>query len=127
MKNHFKKMLKIGKLRFYVTWDYRLRNSQKRDSEQQNNLKKQIKGTLWQKREHKCEMCGKDIQKIGQCQMHHVISWYRVPHLQFDERNLMLTCPDCHRLIHNDPFLQVKQITQKCEELRIKPQEFYNV
>ena len=30
-EHHFKKMLRIGKLRFYITWNFRLKNSQKRD------------------------------------------------------------------------------------------------
>ena len=124
---HFKRMLRIGKLRLYLTWDYRLRNSQQRDQERNHNGIVKVKETLWHKHEGHCQMCGKKIDRYGSSQVHHIINWFRAPQFETDERNLMLVCRDCHKRIHTEPFLECHLIEDKCKELGVEIKDYYEV
>lgn len=126
-KKHFKRMLRIGKLRFYVTWNYRLKNSQARDQERNHNGIVRLKEKLWRKHDGHCQICGKKIDKFGHSQLHHVLSWWRFPQFETDERNLMLLCRDCHSHIHREPFLETRMITEKANELGIDLKEYYEI
>jgi len=126
-KRHFKRMLRIGKLRFYVTWDYRLKNSQTRDQNRNHNGIVQVKEALWKKHDGTCQMCGRKIDKFGHSQLHHVLQWWRFPQFESDERNLLLLCRDCHNEIHKDPLAMAKATIEKCEELGIDPKDYFNV
>ena len=126
-QKHFKRMLKIGKLRFYLTWNYRLKNSQQRDQTRNHNGIVKTKEILWKKHDGRCQICGKKIDKYGHSQVHHVLSWWRFPEYETDERNLLLLCRDCHSHIHKEPFLECKMIDDKCKELGINLKEYYDV
>ena len=126
-QKHFKKMLKIGKLRFYVTWNFRLKNSQSRDQERNHNGIIQVKRMLWNKHEGCCQICGKKIDKYNQAQVHHVLSWWRFPQFETDERNLLLLCRGCHQHIHKDCFVESRMVTAKAEELGVNLKEYYDV
>lgn len=126
-QRHFKKMLKIGKLRFYVTWDFRLKNSQTRDSNIAHWKSYKVKERLFKLRDHKCEMCGKEFNKMRCAQVHHVLPWWRFPQFETDKRNLMLLCRDCHNTIHKDCFLESMLITAKAKELGINLKDYYCV
>lgn len=126
-KKHFKRMLRIGKLRFYVTWDFRLKNSQSRDQERNHNGIVRLKEKLWMKHDGHCQICGKKIDKFGHSQLHHVLSWWRFPLFETDERNLMLLCRDCHSHIHREPFLETRMIKAKADELGINLKDYYDV
>ena len=126
-QKHFKRMLKIGKLRFYVTWNYRLKNSQARDQKRDHNGIVKTKETLWEKHNGCCQICGKKIDKFGHSQVHHILSWWRFPQFETDERNILLLCRDCHNNIHREPFLQCKMIEEKAKELNINLKEYYCV
>lgn len=126
-QKHFKRMLRIGKLRFYVTWNYRLKNSQRRDQERNHNGIVKVKEMLWKKHDGHCQICGKKIDKFGHSQLHHILSWWRFPQFETDERNLMILCRDCHNNIHKEPFVQTKMIKEKADELGINLKEYYEV
>lgn len=126
-QKHFKRMLKIGKLRFYLTWNYRLKNSQQRDQTRNHNGIVKTKEMLWKKYDGRCQICGKKIDKFGHSQVHHVLSWWRFPEYETDERNLLLLCRDCHSHIHKEPFLECKMIDDKCKEFGINLKEYYDV
>ena len=125
-QKHFKRMLKIGKLRFYLTWNYRLKNSSQRDNTRNHNGIVQAKQMLWDKHDGHCQICGKKIEKYSRSQVHHVLNWWRFPEYETDERNLLLLCRDCHSHIHKEPFLECKMIEDKCKELGIDPKEYYD-
>jgi hypothetical protein len=118
-EKHFKRMLKLGKLRLYLTWNYRLKNSQQRDQARNHNGIVQVKNMLWKKYDGHCQICGKKIEKYGYSQLHHILNWYRFPEYETDERNLLLLCRDCHSHIHKEPFLECRMIEDKCKELGI--------
>lgn len=126
-QKHFKRMLKIGKLRFYLTWNYRLKNSQQRDQTRNHNGIVKTKEMLWKKHDGRCQICGKKIDKFGHSQLHHVLNWWRFPEYETDERNLLLLCRDCHSHIHKEPFLECKMIEEKCKELGVNLKDYYDV
>lgn len=125
-QKHFKRMFKIGKLRFYLTWNYRLKNSSQRDNTRNHNGIVQAKQMLWDKYDGHCQICGKKIEMYGHSQVHHILSWWRFPQYETDERNIMLLCRDCHNHIHKEPFLQVGMIEEKCKELGINPKDYFD-
>lgn len=126
-KRHFKRMLKIGKLRFYLTWNHRLKNSSTRDQKRNFNGIVQTKEMLWKKHDGHCQICGKKIDKFCHSQVHHVLNWWRFPQFHTDERNLLLLCNDCHAHIHREPFLQCKMIEAKAKELDVNLKYYYDV
>lgn len=126
-RKRFKSMLRIGKLRLYVTWNFRLKNSQARDNERHLYDVVPLKERLWRKQGHKCMMCGKEIRKYGHSQLHHVLPYQRFPQFATDIRNVMLLCNDCHDEIHGNPFLDCKMQTEKAEELGINLKDYYDV
>lgn len=126
-EKHFKKMLKVGKLRFYVTWDFRLKNSQSRDCNINHLQLFKVKQSVYEHNNHKCQMCGKEFKKISQAQAHHVLPWWRFRQFEFDERNLLLLCNDCHKEIHTNPFLDSKLQEEKAKELGVNLKDYYEV
>lgn len=124
-RKHFKKMLKIGKLRFYVTWDYRLKNSQTRDNQKDKEIV-QLKHTLWDEHQGMCEMCGTKISKFCHSQLHHILPYWRFPQFQTDKCNLMLLCRECHKKIHVDPFLETRMIKATAKELNVNLKDYYD-
>ena len=126
-QRHFKKMLKIGKLRFYVTWDFRLKNSQTRDRKTDHWKAYKIKERIYKLRDHKCEMCGKEFKRMSCAQVHHVLPWWRFRQFEFDDRNLLLVCNDCHKEINNNPFLDCTLQEAKAKELGVNLKDYYEV
>ena len=126
-EKHFKKMLKIGKLRFYVTWDFRLKNSQSRDCNINHLQLFKVKQSVYKRNGHKCQMCGNEFKKINQAQVHHVLPWWRFRQFEFDERNILLLCKECHKEIHCNPFLDCKLQEAKAKELGINLKDYYEV
>lgn len=122
---HFKKMLRIGKLRFYLTWNFRLKNSQDRDQRRDHNGIVKVKERLWEKSGHRCQICGMEIPRFKDSQLHHILSWWRFPQFETDERNLLILCRECHHNIHKDPFIEVSMIKDKCKELGVNIKDYY--
>lgn len=125
-EKHFKKMWKIGGWRLYLTHNFRLKNSQKRDQHRNHSGIVQVKEMLWKKHNGCCECCGMTIDKFCHSQVHHILSWWRFPQFETDERNLMLLCCDCHHHIHKSAFLDLKMQIQKAKELGINLYDYYN-
>ena len=123
----FKWLLRIGLLRFYVTYRYRMRNPQTRDSiplaERQFA---QIKKDLYVSCVGKCEMCGKKM-RLGDIQMHHVLPFKQFPQYEYNKSNIMMLCNECHHGIHRNPFLDCKLQEEKAKELNINLKEYYDV
>ena len=126
-EKHFKKMWKIGGWRLYLTHNFRLKNSQSRDQERNHKGIVEIKRKLWEKNNGCCELCGKKIEKFSSSQVHHILSWWRFPQFETDERNLLLLCRDCHSHIHKDPFVETRMIKAKAEELGVELKDYYDV
>lgn len=120
-------MWKIGGWRLYLTHNFRLKNSQSRDQERNHNGIVDAKRIKWAKTDGHCEICGKKIDKFSHAQVHHVLSWWRFPQFETDERNLLLLCNGCHQHIHKDCFVESRMITAKAKELGINLKEYYDV
>lgn len=125
-KRRFYKSLKVGNFRFYITYKLRLRKSQGRDFYNRKEHIK-IKDDLYEQNDGKCFICGKNMDKKHDCQLHHVLPWWLFPQFKYDKRNLMLLHEDCHRSIHKNPFVECRMIEEKCKELGVNVSDYYGV
>lgn len=125
-EKQFKKVFTFGRWRIYITKNLKLKNQSKTDKIRFLFDTKLYRGALYNKRGGKCEICGKHL-KIHEVEMHHALPLGRFKELTLDERALMILCHDCHREIHFNPYLQIKQMEQKAKELGINLKDYYNV
>ena len=58
-----------------------------------------------------CEQCGQQFDKAS-FQMHHILPLSEFPNFAKKTWNLMMLCPRCHYIMHND-FTQQMQLMQK--------------
>ena len=121
----FKWMVRIGKLRFYITYNFRLKNSQIRDNEKKLFDIVPIKEKLWEKEQGHCMMCRKTISKIHHSQIHHVLPYARFPEFATNKENLLLLCRDCHKEIHTNPFLDCNLQQNTARKLGVKLKDYY--
>lgn len=124
-KKHFKRMLKIGKLRFYITWDFRLKNSADRTRSEKHEELVELKHKRWDETCGHCEMCGKKLAKYKKSELHHILPWFLFKEYEADEKNVLLLCHNCHRDIHQNPFLNAKLIERKAKECNINLKDYY--
>lgn len=75
--------------------------------------------------DYRCQLCGKQM-KTG-LHLHHVLPYARFPELEFDNRNILVLCNECHREIHTNPFLEAKMIERKAEDMDIDLEEVYGI
>ena len=78
---------------------------------------RQWKKPLLVANDYRCQLCG--IQMRTGLHLHHVLPYARFPELEFDTRNVLVLCNDCHREIHTNPFLECRMIEEKAEEMGI--------
>jgi len=124
-ERHFKKCFRLGKWRIYLTYNFRLKGTQSRDDGGSHYWRSvHIKSKLYEKNGHKCELCGRHIE-YKQTQLHHVLPYHRFREFEFDERNFMCLCKDCHRSIHLNPFLDSKLQRKKAKQLGINLKKYY--
>lgn len=121
----FKWMVRIGKLRFYITYNFRLKNSQIRDNEKKLFDIVPIKEKLWEKEQGHCMMCRKTISKFHHSQIHHVLPYARFPEFATNKENLLLLCRDCHKEIHTNPFLDCNLQQNTARKLGVKLKDYY--
>lgn len=122
---HFKWMVRIGKLRFYITYNFRLKNSQIRDNEKKLFDIMPIKEKLWEKEQGHCMMCRKTISKFHHSQIHHVLPYAKFPEFAMNKENLLLLCRDCHKEIHMNPFLDCNLQQNTARKLGVKLKDYY--
>jgi CRISPR/Cas system Type II protein with McrA/HNH and RuvC-like nuclease domain len=84
-----------------------------------------IKQQLYEQAEGKCPHCGKEFD-IKVMEMHHILPYSRFTDLGLDIRNLILLCHKCHKEIHCDPYLNIRLMEEKAQELGINLDERYN-
>lgn len=73
-------------------------------------LRKKIKGRKLEEQECKCEICGKDLSDWKHAELHHILPVSLVPELARDPKNMMILCHECHKAIHDNPFVYSRQI-----------------
>ena len=86
-------------------------------------VRKRLK--LYRQAGGKCQLCHCKVSG-RKVQIHHVLPIDHFPELGADERNLMIVCPDCHREIHQNPFLNARLIKQRARKLGVKYKKVYS-
>ena len=104
----------------------KLRHSQHDRSHQLGINEREMKGKMYEKSQGICPHCGKQFD-ISRMELHHVLPWARFPELRAKKNNHLLLCHDCHKEIHCNPFLNIKLMKEKADELGIDLTEKYNV
>jgi len=84
-----------------------------------------VKQRMYEEQQGCCPHCGKQFE-YQWMELHHVLSWARFPELRYDQRNLLFLCHDCHKEIHIDPYLNIRLMEAKAEELGIDLKEHYS-
>lgn len=77
-----------------------------------------IRAGLIETRGCDCEYCGAHVEP-GQIQVHHIIPVSERKDLRYDERNLRLVCPECHRRIHSGAFANFERPAELREEVAV--------
>ena len=130
-KRWWKRSFKFLKGRFYITFsNCRVKKrptsgySIDGHSRLANNMR-DIKGKMYEKQEHRCPHCGREMD-VSVMELHHVLPWARFPELRAKRANMLLLCHACHKEIHCNPYLNIKLMEEKAAELEIKLSERYN-
>lgn len=125
-KKRWKHTFKIGLLRLYITWNWQLKPRNKRDGTTQILGMAKHRKNLYYNNEGKCQMCGKKL-KYREFELHHVLPLGRFRHLATDERNMQCLCHSCHSNLHCDPFISIRIMQAKAQELGIDLKDYYEV
>lgn len=125
-RKRWKKLIKVGKFRVYLTWNWRMRPRQKRDE-----LNKEIgtykhRHSVYKRAGGKCEICGESVS-YKSFELHHVLPLGRFRHLAEDERNMQCVCKYCHKELHCDVFKEIRSIENKAKELNIELSQYYEI
>ena len=81
--------------------------------------------TVFRNADGKCQICHCNVSG-HKMQIHHVLPIDHFPELGSDIRNLMAVCPDCHKEIHQNPFLNARLIKQRARKMGVKYKKVYS-
>lgn len=113
---------------FYIS-NVRLRKRQLRDLRftgyRENNYVTN-KQKVYERQQHRCPHCGQQYP-LDQMEAHHYLPVARYPEYQWSIRNIILLCNRCHREVHCNPFLNIRLMQQKADELGIDLQDRYAI
>jgi hypothetical protein len=127
-KNWLKKWHAFG-LTFAIA-NCRIKKRDWRDTERQygetacNNVR-DIKRKAYEKQDGKCPMCGNHFE-YKEMENHHVLPWGRFPEYRMKAKNMLFVCHKCHREIHNNPWLNIRLMKEKADELGIDLHDKYD-
>ena len=108
------KLIKIGKLRIYITDHPMKSKAAKSRNKAERSLKHlQVARTIAEKNICECELCGEKEKKL---QLHHLFAVSIWPEKALEPENTMLVCETCHQRIHNNPFLWCELIAERMPE-----------
>ena len=74
---------------------------------------------VFDKQQHRCPHCGKEVESYKDLEAHHVLPWCRFPELRDKKENLLLLCHRCHKEVHLNPWLNIRLMKEKAAELNI--------
>lgn len=120
----WRRCFKVGHLRIYVTWNWRLKTRNKRDVINNTLNIRKHRQNVYNRAGGKCELCGSSIG-MKDMQLHHVLPILTFKKYASNERNMMCLCGKCHRMIHNNPFKNCKMQEMKAEEFGIIISDYY--
>lgn len=109
-----KHQIKIGKYYLYIA-DHKLKSRSGKTRNKSERHLKQLSAAqmMAAKGEFKCELCGAENVSL---QMHHLWAASLHPKKALMPENVILVCSSCHQRIHNDPFLWIDLINEKCPD-----------
>lgn len=84
------------------------------------------KTRLYKELDGRCPHCGRKFD-FGAMELHHVLPYARFQDLFKDGRNLLLLCHECHKEVHCNPFLNIRLMQAKADELGIDLHDRYNI
>lgn len=122
----WKRSIKIGRLRFYVTWNLRLKGRNKRDNVESTLKNPRRRHFVYKRSKGRCDICGKEL-KFEEMELHHVLPLGRFRHLATNYDNMQCLCHSCHKDIHCDPYKQIKQMEEKAKEFNINLKDYFEV
>lgn len=112
---------------FYIS-NIRLKKRPLRDIKYDGFLKDILtknKMKLYERQGHRCPHCQTELP-YEQMELHHILPIARYPELTASIRNGILLCHRCHKEIHCNPYLNIRIMEAKAEELGIDLKERYN-
>ena len=78
------------------------------------NRMNQLRNRRYRRKKGCCEHCGQHFDK-NKLQMHHIFQYSKFPKWKRENWNVIMLCPQCHYLYHNDITLQVKAMQRTAE------------
>lgn len=118
------KCLSFGKWRIYITHNIFLRRRSRRDKRRDVFEQKSLRHAVYERSQGICECCGKPVS-LKDGQMHHILPVQAFKELCCDMNNTQLLCYDCHKRVHSNPFLDLRQQLDKAEEYGIDLYKHY--
>lgn len=64
-----------------------------------------------------CMICGKYDEHCG---IHHILPQSTYPELMRCRDNLIFICNECHRKIHNNPYINIAMMLKKMKQLGVE-------
>lgn len=128
-QRNYRRCFRFGKLRFYITYNLRLKNSQARDNTTHETDTEFIKAkrVIKTRADNHCEICGCKSTHKYKGEIHHILPYCKFPQLKDDPDNLLYLCKKCHREIHNNPYKNISLMEQKAMEYGINLKDYYEV
>ena len=125
-RTHFKKSFRIFGLYFTIS-DCRVKlrlGCQDNQHESQRVKFWKIRQERYKEQEGRCPICGGYFD-LPYFELHHILPWSRFPELKMSRENLLFLCHDCHKNIHCDPWLNIRLMESKANEMGIELSEKY--
>lgn len=85
---------------------------------------RELRNRLWNKRHGQCELCGNVLPKESMS-LHHILPYADFPQLATRRWNLLMLCPCCHFLIHQDLPRQTRLMEQTARQHGINLEQVY--
>lgn len=86
---------------------------------------RELRNRRWNKRHGQCELCGNVLPKESMS-LHHILPYADFPLLATRRWNLLMLCPCCHFLIHQDLPRQTRLMEQTARQHSINLEQVYH-
>lgn len=86
---------------------------------------RELRNRRWNKRHGQCELCGQPYEKEVMS-IHHILPYADFPQLATRRWNLLMLCPCCHFLIHQDILQQTRLMEQTARQHGINLEKVYH-
>lgn len=118
--------LRIGRWRFYIA-NCRLKKmnpSQLRKSRFYGEAMAAIKKRRYKQNGGTCDLCHCKVM-MDDVELHHVLPYAEFPQYGMNPANLEMVCADCHHTIHMNPYINLRRMELKAQELGFSLSEYF--